>query len=56
LINPSLVNPQEEEEDLLFGPGHAQYASLAWSDLWAIAPWMMEKITKCIDGPGLGID
>ncbi|KAF9443324.1 hypothetical protein P691DRAFT_738030 [Macrolepiota fuliginosa MF-IS2] len=34
--------------------GRRQYASFSWNDLWAIAPWMEERITKRIDGPGLG--
>ncbi|KDR83975.1 hypothetical protein GALMADRAFT_55191 [Galerina marginata CBS 339.88] len=34
--------------------GRHQYASFGWKDLWAIAPWMEEVITKRIDGAGLG--
>lgn len=58
LVNTSLVEPgEEEDEELLFGqPGRSQFASLTWADLWALAPWMAEKITKCIEGPGLGLD
>ncbi|KIL70256.1 hypothetical protein M378DRAFT_67503 [Amanita muscaria Koide BX008] len=33
-----------------------QYVSFTWSDLWTIAPWLEEKITKRISGPGLGIE
>lgn len=40
--------------DLVSGPGRRQYAALHWEDLWAIAPWMQEKITKTIDGAALG--
>ncbi|KXN86129.1 hypothetical protein AN958_10496 [Leucoagaricus sp. SymC.cos] len=34
--------------------GRQQFASFAWNDLWTIAPWMDERITKRLDGPGLG--
>ncbi|KIK67791.1 hypothetical protein GYMLUDRAFT_1013857 [Collybiopsis luxurians FD-317 M1] len=47
--------PPLQDLDLVVGPGRQQYASFVWSDLWAIAPWMEERITKKIDGPGLGI-
>ncbi|KIJ56952.1 hypothetical protein M422DRAFT_773686 [Sphaerobolus stellatus SS14] len=56
LLNRSMADPAEEELDLVLGPGHAQYASLTWLDLWAFAPWMAEKLVRCIDGPGLGLD
>lgn len=35
-------------------PVRQQYASFSWCDLWAIAPWLEERITKRIDGAGLG--
>ncbi|GAW05071.1 hypothetical protein LENED_006905 [Lentinula edodes] len=44
-----------QDLDLVVGSGRQQYASLGWSDLWAIAPWMEERISNKIDGPGLGI-
>ncbi|KAJ3828104.1 hypothetical protein F5880DRAFT_1029998 [Lentinula raphanica] len=47
--------PPLQDLDLVVGPGRNQYASLVWNDLWAIAPWMEERITNKIDGPGLGI-
>ncbi|KAJ7044591.1 hypothetical protein C8F04DRAFT_591275 [Mycena alexandri] len=47
--------PALQDGDLLVGPGRQQYVSLTWDDLWAIAPWLEEKITRQIDGPGLGI-
>ncbi|KAJ7780996.1 hypothetical protein B0H16DRAFT_1658683 [Mycena metata] len=47
--------PPFQDGDLLVGPGRQQYVSLTWDDLWAIAPWLEEKITRRIDGPGLGI-
>ncbi|GJJ07166.1 hypothetical protein Clacol_001366 [Clathrus columnatus] len=56
LINPIYVSDSEEGLELVMGPGHFQYASLSWADLWAIAPWMVDKITKLIEGPGLGIE
>ncbi|KIM46406.1 hypothetical protein M413DRAFT_313631 [Hebeloma cylindrosporum] len=34
--------------------GTQQYASFDWNDLWAIAPWMQEVITKKVTGAGLG--
>jgi hypothetical protein len=37
------------------GEGRQQYASFTWSDLCAIAPWVDEKITKKIQGIGLGL-
>lgn len=55
-MNPIYVSDSEEGLELVLGPGHFQYASLLWADLWAVAPWMVDKITKLIDGPGLGID
>ncbi|PFH51290.1 hypothetical protein AMATHDRAFT_75022 [Amanita thiersii Skay4041] len=36
--------------------GRQQYASITWRDLWAIAPWLEERVTKKINGPGLGIE
>jgi hypothetical protein len=56
LINPALVKAEEEDFELVVGAGHYQYSSFIWSDLWAIAPWMTEKVTKRIEGAGLGID
>lgn len=47
--------PPLQDLDLVVGPGRQQYCSFTWSDLWAIAPWLEERITKKIDGPGLGI-
>ncbi|KAG6821510.1 hypothetical protein H0H93_000019 [Arthromyces matolae] len=44
-----------QDLDLVAGPGRNQYASFSWMDLWAIAPWMEERITRKIQGPGLGI-
>ncbi|KAF9464878.1 hypothetical protein BDZ94DRAFT_1215690 [Collybia nuda] len=46
--------PPLQDLDLVVGPGRQQYASFTWNDLWAIAPWMEERITKKIEGPGLG--
>ncbi|KAE9409971.1 hypothetical protein BT96DRAFT_462336 [Gymnopus androsaceus JB14] len=44
-----------QDLDLVVGAGRSQYASLTWNDLWAIAPWMEERIANKIDGPGLGL-
>ncbi|KAF9054969.1 hypothetical protein BDZ89DRAFT_1152795 [Hymenopellis radicata] len=44
-----------QDLDLVIGPGRQQYSSFTWSDLAAIAPWMEERLTNKIDGPGLGI-
>ncbi|KAK7060391.1 hypothetical protein VNI00_001156 [Paramarasmius palmivorus] len=43
-----------QDLDLVQGPGRHQYTSFLWHDLWAIAPWLEERITRKIDGPGLG--
>lgn len=56
LVNPVYLSDNEEGLELVSGPGHYQYASLFWADLWAVAPWMVDKITKLVEGPGLGID
>ncbi len=52
---PSVEGPPLQDLDLVVGPGRSRYASFTWVDLAAIAPWMEEKITKKIDGPGLGL-
>ncbi|KZT29263.1 hypothetical protein NEOLEDRAFT_1153829 [Neolentinus lepideus HHB14362 ss-1] len=46
--------PSFQDMDLVVGPGRGQYASFTWVDLSAIAPWMEERISKRITGPGLG--
>ncbi|KAF7332273.1 hypothetical protein MKEN_00108500 [Mycena kentingensis (nom. inval.)] len=43
------------DQDLLSGPRKQQYASFSWDDLWAIAPWLRDSISRCIDGQGLGL-
>ncbi|KAL1740103.1 hypothetical protein HDZ31DRAFT_68260 [Schizophyllum fasciatum] len=43
-----------EDLDIVVAPGRAQYTSFTWEDLSAVAPWMDERITKKIDGAGLG--
>ncbi|KAF8897824.1 hypothetical protein BD779DRAFT_1492615 [Infundibulicybe gibba] len=47
--------PPLQDMALVSEAGRQQYASFTWSDLWCIAPWMEERITRKIDGPGLGI-
>ncbi|KAG9049515.1 hypothetical protein FS837_009995 [Tulasnella sp. UAMH 9824] len=39
-------------EELMF---HGRFANLGVKDLFAVAPWMMGKLGKIIDGHGLGI-
>jgi hypothetical protein len=51
MIVAQLLGPPRHASPRL---GRQQYASFTWSDLWAIAPWLEERITKKIDGPGLG--
>jgi hypothetical protein len=47
--------PPLQDLDLVMGLSRSQYTSFTWSDMSAVAPWMMEEnITKRIDGPGLG--
>ncbi|KAL1735886.1 hypothetical protein EV714DRAFT_267431 [Schizophyllum commune] len=43
-----------EDLDIVGAPGRQQYSSFTWEDLLAVAPWMDERITKKIDGAGLG--
>lgn len=52
MIIAQLLGPSCDTDSPLHG--HQRYASFTWSDLWAIAPWLEERITKKIDGPGLG--
>lgn len=33
---------------------HGRFASFGVQDLFAIAPWMKERIHRVIEGPGLG--
>ncbi|KAF5393137.1 hypothetical protein D9757_001307 [Collybiopsis confluens] len=47
--------PPLQDFDLVVGSGRQHYASFVWNDLWAIAPWMEERVVNRIDGPGLGI-
>nr|GAT58204.1 predicted protein [Mycena chlorophos] len=44
-----------QDQDLLVGPNRHQYASFSWDDLWAVAPWLQDTVSRCIDGHGLGI-
>ncbi|KAL7282564.1 hypothetical protein ACG7TL_004035 [Trametes sanguinea] len=62
LVTAQLIGPHTKEPvgdgpplqdlDLLVGTGRNQYASLTWTDLAAIAPWL--ELTQKINGPGLG--
>ncbi|PPQ66577.1 hypothetical protein CVT26_009477 [Gymnopilus dilepis] len=51
LITAQLIGSPRDTENLF---GRNQYASFSWQDLWAIAPWMREAISKQINGAGLG--
>lgn len=53
-MEPWSRSPQLQDSDLVVGPGRNQYASLCWEDLNAIAPWLDERITKKLEGVGLG--
>jgi hypothetical protein len=54
LIRPRAIIGYEQDESEFVG-GWNQFASFTWHDLLTIAPWMKERVTKIIDGPGLGI-
>jgi hypothetical protein len=51
-ITAQLLSSSRDVDNRSFGT--QQYASFDWNDLWAIAPWMQEIITKKINGAGLG--
>ena len=53
-MEPWSRSPQLQDSDLVVGPGRNQYASLCWEDLNAIAPWLDDRITKKLEGAGLG--
>ncbi|TFK99171.1 hypothetical protein BDV98DRAFT_595193 [Pterulicium gracile] len=53
---PESVFDPTFDSGLVMGPGRSQYASFTWEDLWAVAPWLEARLTKQIDGPGLGLD
>ncbi|KAG2156301.1 hypothetical protein DEU56DRAFT_723385 [Suillus clintonianus] len=53
LIRPRAIGYEEDESE--FAGSRNQFASFTWHDLLTIAPWMKERVTKFIDGPGLGI-
>lgn len=54
LIRPRAIIGYEQDESEFVGSWN-QFASFTWHDLLTIAPWMKERVTKIIDGPGLGI-
>jgi hypothetical protein len=59
ILGPNIHSPNSEwahleDLGLVVGLGRSRYASFSWPDLWAIAPWIEDRITKKIDGPGLG--
>jgi hypothetical protein len=51
-------DPVTFEQHILQGQGQptGRWASFGWPDLWAIAPWLQERITKRVEGHGLGIE
>jgi hypothetical protein len=50
-ITAQLLSSRENDN----GPANRlHFASFEWKDLFAIAPWMDEVISKRIDGAGLG--
>lgn len=51
-ITAQLLSWKRDADNGRFGT--QQYASFDWNDLWAIAPWMQEIITKKVTGGGLG--
>ncbi|KAG1873758.1 hypothetical protein DFJ58DRAFT_881970, partial [Suillus subalutaceus] len=53
LIRPRAIIGYEQDESEFAGSWN-QFASFTWHDLLTIAPWMKERVTKIIDGPGLG--
>jgi len=44
-----------QEPDLIAVSQRGRFAAFTWTDLFSIAPWLHERITLQIDGPGLGI-
>jgi hypothetical protein len=54
LIRPKAIIGYEQDESDFAGSWN-RFASFTWYDLLTIAPWMKERVTKVIDGPGLGI-
>lgn len=52
------ADPEAFERSILLGQGQSmgRWASFGWADLWEIAPWLQERITKRVDGVGLGIE
>jgi len=51
-------DPATFEQHILQGQDQpaGRWASFGWPDLWAIAPWLQERITKRVEGHGLGIE
>ncbi|KAF8639687.1 hypothetical protein AX17_000951 [Amanita inopinata Kibby_2008] len=55
LVVAQVLGPSDHAAAAGVEHGRQQYASFTWSDLWAVAPWLEERITKKINGPGLGV-
>ena len=52
---PDPTDPQAFENAILYAQTTSRWASFGWADLRAVAPWLEERITKRIEGEGLGI-
>lgn len=52
------LEPEAFERSFLQGQSQppGRWASFNWADLWAIAPWLQDRITKQVEGMGLGIE
>ncbi|KAG1783051.1 hypothetical protein EV702DRAFT_240416 [Suillus placidus] len=59
MVTVQLIRPRAnigyEEDESEFAGSWNRFASFTWDDLLTIAPWMKERVTKIIDGPGLGM-
>ncbi|KAG8907004.1 hypothetical protein FRB99_005524 [Tulasnella sp. 403] len=56
LLTAQIIGPHDHGdaslEEIL---SHGRFAAFGDQDLFAIAPWIKDKITKITDGPGIGI-
>lgn len=57
-LSPDAIDPEIFERSFLHGQSQTagRWAMFNWADLWAIAPWLQERIKKQVDGLGLGIE
>jgi hypothetical protein len=47
-------DPPLQDTDFVIGPSRNQFSSISFEDLFAVAPWMEEVITKRLYEAGLG--